>query len=109
MAATADQLLALAGDPYFRQRIRNIVLQQAAVVYAESGATTGHAARVAFALKVLGSPGLADQVADLIATRTNLVASAVTYDFSRRAVVTDATDAAILSQVASDWNMLAGV
>lgn len=107
--ATSDQLIALAADAAFRQRVRNIVLQEAAVVYAESAGTTGHAARVGFALKLIQTPNLADAVADVIATRTNLSVSAVSYDFTRRAVVTDASDAAILSQVATDWNMLAGV
>lgn len=109
MAATTAQLIALAGDASFRLRVRTITLQEAAVVYGELGSTTGHAARVAYALKLLQSPGLADQVADVMATRTNVILSNVTYDFDRRAVVTDASDAAILSQVASDWNMLAGV
>lgn len=109
MAATPDQLLALAQDVYFRQRVRTLVLQEAAVIYAESAGTTGHAARVAFALKLIQSPSLAEQTAEVIATRTNLTASNVSYDFARRAVITDATDAAILSQIATDWNLLAGV
>lgn len=109
MAATLPQLSALADDSLFRQRCRNIILQQAAVVYNEAGGTTGHAARAAFAVKLLQSPTFADQLVQVIVTRTNLVASAVTYDFPSRSVVTDASDAAILSQVASDWSMFSGV
>lgn len=109
MAATVNQLNVLAADSAFRERIRTIVLQQAAAVYLEVGTTPNHATRVAFAVKLLGTPGLADQLVPVIVTRTNLVASSVTYDFDRRAPVTDATDGAILSQVATDWNMLAGV
>lgn len=109
MAATTAQLVALAQDSAFRMRVRTIALQEAAVVYGELGNTTGHAARVAYALKLLMSPSLADQVADVMATRTNLTLSNVSYDFDRRAVVTDASDAAILSQIATDWNMLSGV
>jgi hypothetical protein len=48
-------------------------------------------------------------LAPVVATRTNIVASTVTYDFTLRAVVTDATDAAIRSQINTDWNYLAGV
>jgi hypothetical protein len=107
--ATTAQLTALAGDALFRQRIRNIVLQEAAVVYNEGTGVTNHAGRATFAIKLLQSPGLADQVADVIVTQVNLSSSGITYDFDRRAVVTDATDAAILSQVASAWNMLSGV
>lgn len=107
--ATTDQLTALAQDSAFRQRVRNLVLLEAAVTASEVNTTPNHNGRSAFAFKVLGSPSLADQIADVLCARTNLVASVVTYDFSRRAVVTDATDAAIRSQIASDWNMLSGI
>ena len=107
--ATTAQLTALAGDGFFRQRIRNIVLQQAAVIYNENPATPNHAARATYAIKLLQAPSLADLVADVIVTQVNVSSSTVTYDFERRSVVTGATDAEILSQVASAWNMLAGV
>lgn len=109
MAATTDQLTALAVDSAFRQRIRNLVLLEAAVVATEVNTVPNHNARTAYAFKVIGSPGLADQIADVLCARTNLVGSIVTYDFSRRAVVTDATDASIRSQIATDWNMLSGI
>lgn len=82
---------------------------EAAAVYAESGSTTNHNERVAFAFKVFASPSLADQLADVLVARTNIATSTVTYDFDHRAVVTDATDAAIRSQIATDWNLLAGI
>jgi hypothetical protein len=107
--ATTDQLTALAADGSFRQRVRNLVLLEAAVVAGEVNTTPNHAARTAFAFKVLGSPGLADQIADVICARTNVTGSTVTFDFSKRGVVTDASDAAIRSQIATDWNMLSGV
>lgn len=106
--ATTDQLTALAADNDFRQRVRNLVLLEAAVVANEVNTTPNHTARSAFAFKVIGSPGTADQVADYLCARTNLIASAITYDFARRAVVTDASDAAIRSQLATDWNTLSG-
>src|SRR4051812_49323345 len=109
MAATTDQLTALSVDSAFRQRIRNLVLLEAAVVATEVNTVTQHNARTAFAFKVIGSPGFADSIADVLCARTNLVSSTVTYDFARRAVVTDATDAAIRSQIATDWNMLSGI
>jgi hypothetical protein len=37
------------------------------------------------------------------------VASAVTYNFDAQRVQSDATDAEIRSQIATDWNMFAGV
>jgi hypothetical protein len=107
--ATTDQLTALSSDGYFRQRVRNLVLMEAAVVFAENPATANHATRIAYATKLIQSPGLADQLADVLCSRTNLTGSAVTYDFSKRGVVTDATDAAIRSQIATDWTMLSGI
>jgi hypothetical protein len=109
MAATTAQLIALGNDGAFRQRVRILALQQAAVVYAESGATTGHGIRKTLALSLIQHPELADQLASTLATRTNLVASNVSYDFNAGQIVTDATDAAILSQLATDWDLLAGV
>jgi hypothetical protein len=109
MAATTSQLNALSADALFQSRVRNLLLQEAAVIYAENPATAGHAARVAFAIKLIQTPSLASQLAQVIVTRTNLVASTVTYDFDKGAVLTDATDAAILSQIATDWNLISGV
>lgn len=109
MAATTDQLTALAQDGFFRQRVRNLVLLEAAVVANEVNTTPNHNARTAFAFKLINSPGLADQIADVLCARTNLVNSTVTYDFAKRSVLTDATDAAIRSQIATDWNMLSGI
>lgn len=109
MASTVSQLNALADDTFFRLRCRNIILQEAAVVYNESAGTTGHAARAAYAVKLLQSPTFADQLVQVLVTRTNLVAGNVTYDFNSRAVTTDVSDASILSQVASDWSMFSGV
>ena len=108
MAATTVQLIALGNERGFRERVSALALQQAAVVYVEIG-NVNHATRVAFAIKLLQTPGLAAQLAPVIAQRTNLVASTVTYDFTAAQVQTDASDAAILSQIASDWNMLSGV
>lgn len=109
MAATTDQLTALANDSAFRQRIRNLVLLEAAVVATESNAISGHGTRQTFAFKLINAPGMADQLADVLCARTNLTASTVTYDFAKRAVITDATDAAIRSQIATDWSILSGV
>lgn len=108
MAATTQQQIALGNDNSFRQRIRALMLQVAGTVYNESTGVTGHSLRAAFATKLANSPGMADSLASVIATRTNLAASNVSYDFALQAVVTDASDASIISQIATDWNMLAG-
>lgn len=109
MAATTDQLTSLSGDNSFRTRVRNLVLLEAAVVANEVNTTPSHALRSTYAFKLINNPGLADQVADFLCARTNLLNSTVTYDFARKATVSDASDAAIRSQIATDWNMLASV
>ncbi len=108
MAATTDQLSALGNDSQFQRRIKSLFVQQAAVVYAEDPATPNHAVRVQYAKQILqGAINL--NVAQVLVNRTNLVGSNISYNFADGAIVTDATDAAIASQIATDWNMLAGV
>jgi hypothetical protein len=51
----------------------------------------------------------ASSLAPALAQRTNLVAEDVSYNFTTQSVETTATDAEIRSQIASDWNMFAGV
>lgn len=108
MAITAE-LIALGEDSDFRQRIRALFLLEGGVVYAESGATPNHAARALFASKIAQNPSIADALAPALVQRTNLVASVVTYNFDARRVQTDASDAAIRSQIATDWNYFAAV
>jgi hypothetical protein len=107
--ATTAELIALGNDADFRQRIRALFLLEAGVVYAESGATPNHAARALFASKIAQSPGIADSLAPALVQRTNLVASAVTYNFDAGRVESDATDSEIRSQIATDFNYFAGV
>jgi hypothetical protein len=107
--ATTDELTALAQDGYFRQRVRNLTLLEAAAVCSEVNTTPNHSARMTYAIKLIATPGLADQIADFLCARTNLTGSTVTYDFSRRAPITNASDAAIRSQIATDWNVLSGL
>jgi hypothetical protein len=108
MASTAAQLAALGNDPQFQLRVRSLLVQQAASVYAEAPAQPD--TRRTFAKQVLANPGtIAQNVAAVIANRTNLVAGTVTYDWNNGRPATDVTDAAIQSQIATDWNLLAGL
>ncbi len=110
MAATTDQIIQLGKDSAFRDRIAVLVGQIVAQIYGEDPGTAGHSARVAFAIKVEQTPGYAQNIiAPFIADRTNIVGSNVTFNFADGHVVTDASDAAILSQLATDWNLLAGI
>jgi hypothetical protein len=99
----------LGNDANFRQRVRTLMLLEGGVVYGESGATPNHTARANFASNLAQNPALADTLAPALATRTNIAASNVTYNFDAGRVESDATDAAIRSQIATDWNYLAGV
>lgn len=109
MAATTAQLIALGNDAQFRQRVRTLFLLEAGVVYNENPATTNHTARANFASKLAQSPGTADSLAPALASRTNVAGSNVSYNFDAQRVETDATDASIRSQIATDWNLFAGI
>ncbi len=84
-----------------------IALQYAGVVYGEDPATPNHVIRVNYARSILNGAG--GNISNVVANSTNLVAGIITYDFTDGRIKTDVTDAAISSQIASDWNMLAGV
>lgn len=67
-------------------------------------------ARRAYALQVVANPvGAGASAAVTLANRTNLVAANTSYDFKTQRVITDASDGSLQSQIASDWNLLAGV
>lgn len=109
MASTTDQLMALGRDGQFRERVAALALLEAGAILAEVNTTPNHTARCTYAIGLLSTPGKAQGIADWLCARTNLTSANVTYDFSKRAIVTDATDAAIRSQINSDWNVLAGL
>lgn len=107
--ATTAELIALGNDGSFRQRIRALFLLEAGVVYAESAGTANHGARALFASNLAKNPSIADALAPALVQRTNLVGSTVTYNFDAQRIESNATDAAIRSQIATDWNYFAGV
>jgi hypothetical protein len=66
--------------------------------------------RAIFARQVLqDSVREAVRVAPILVTRTNLMAFTTSYDFPSGKIVTAAGDPDIASQVATDWNIYAGV
>jgi len=107
--ATTAQLSALGSDASWRLRIKGLMFQIAAQVYSEDPGTTSHTARVNFAYKVVSTPGLPESYAAWFTTRTNVTGTNITYNFADGQIGSDATDAALLSQIATDWNFLAGV
>lgn len=110
MAATPYQQSALAADANFLKRLSPLLLAEAGVVAAEAGTVPGHATRNQLAQRIINSPtAMAANLAPAICSMTNLSGSTVTYDFTVGATITDASDAAIRSQIATGWNILAGV
>ncbi len=109
MASTTAQSICLGKDNAFRERVRALFQLEAGAIYNENPATANHAARALFASKIMTGQVDASSLAPALAQRTNLVAEDVSYNFETQSVETTATDAEIRSQIASDWNMFAGV
>lgn len=69
-----------------------------------------HTGRRTFAQNILTAPAsVAASVALAITNATNLTGANTTFDFENGITTTDATDAAIRSQIQSLWNALAGI
>lgn len=101
---------AIANDGRFRLRLRGALATVANQVLNENVNITGHPARAAYARQVVTAiDQYVNALAPILVMRTNLVVGVTTsYDFNQGGVVTDATDAAIESQLNTDWNNLAG-
>lgn len=111
MANDAYTQQALAQEPQFHARVRAALAVVAFQVIAEGRDTPTEVLRYDYATNMV-LPNLAlvaQQISPWLVERTNLLAATTSYDFASRAVVTAATDAAIESQISSDWNVLAGV
>lgn len=110
MANTARTQMALAASPHFQSRIEAALLKIAFQVIDEDPNTPNHAQRVAFAQLVRINPGgYAATLAPSLAMRTNVFAFATSYDFEIGSVVTASGDPDIESQMATDWDLMAGV
>ena len=99
--------MTLSRDAIFLQRLQYILLMEARTVKAEPLTTPYHAQRSSYATSVLNNATMAaQQAAGTIVGGPNLIG---TVDITDNGVTTSATDGAILSQVATYWNVLAGV
>jgi len=99
--------MQLSQDRIFLQRLQYLMLQQARTVKAEPQTTPFHAQRTQYATNVLSNSMMAtQQAAGTVVGGPNLIG---TVDITDNGIVTTATDAAILSQVATYWDTLAGV
>lgn len=102
---------ALADDPRFRKRVKAALGKIAWQVLTEDPGTTGHNARAAYARLVLGSLDLyTGNIVGSLVMRTNVFnfTTSVSLDQGTPVVSTASGDADLESQLATDWNNLAG-
>lgn len=103
---------ALANDPTFRQRLKASLIRIAWQVLGE-GAITDHATRKVYATAVIANPdGVVNTLVGSFVFRTNVNATTTSLAFDGRGgvlVQSAVTDAAMDSQLATDWSALAGV
>lgn len=98
--------MGLAQSTQFRTRLVYVLLQEARVVKAEPLATACHYQRSTYANGVLANaPQAAADAAPLVVGGVNLIGTVVANP-AAALVDSSATDAAILSQVATFWNVL---
>lgn len=103
---STDQMV-LASSPVFLARIAYLAAQQARVVLSEAGIGGTHAKRAIYAgLVIANITSFAAVIAVTIVGGVNVIGTltgtGLTADSS-------ATDAALLSQIATFWNALAGI
>ena len=100
----------LAADQNFLKRLSSLLLQEAGVVAIEPNDTPFHSQRRQLAQQIISGPSnMAASLAPTICNATNLVAAETTYNFEAGATETSASDAEIRSQIATLWNVMAGV
>ena len=104
---------ALANDPTFKQRLKASLSRIAWQVLTESSGTDDHPTRKIYANQVLANPdGIVNSLAGSFVFRSNVFSTTTSLAFDGRggSVVQSAvTDAAMDSQLATDWSQLAGV
>lgn len=110
MPTTPRSQMTLAADPNFLKRFSGLLLSEAQVVAAEPDTTEHHTERRQLAQAIITNPtGMAASLAPTICNATNIVAATTSYNFEAGAVETSASDAEIRSQIATLWNVMAGV
>ncbi len=110
MPNTGIQQQRLAQAEHFRQRVKSALGSVAFQVIGAGQNTPADVQRYNFARTVMQSlDAYATSTVSWLVERPNLLAANTSYDYDIPSVVTDATDAAIESQLSSDWNTMAGV
>ncbi len=107
---TALQAASLAVSDTFLQRLAILLDAEAMVVLRESSTVANHSDRAFLALSILQNPrGVATYLAKEITFDTNLIGAGFSVDGSGNPVDSLATDAAIRSQIATNWNVWCGI
>lgn len=115
--------MKLAEQVFFQHRVEYLMLQQARTVLAEPLATAKHAERANYArLIVRGNSDVLLRACRMLVGGTNLIgtvtvtpavldnpATPTVNEATPELVTTSVTDAALLSQIATFWNAMAGV
>ena len=104
---------ALASDLTFRQRLKASLARVAFQILTEPTSTTNHQARKTYALQVVANPDSAvNSLVGIFVFRTNPFGATTSVAFDGRGgtvVQSTVTDAAMDSQLATDWDNLSGV
>src|SRR5262245_29855479 len=109
MSTTPNSQAKLATDPTFLKRLASLLNMEAQVVAGEPDTTPNHGLRRQLAQSIITNPnGMALNLAPTICNATNMIAANTTFDFASDQTLTDATDAAIRSQIATLWNIMSG-
>ena len=102
-------LLRDTGPGGFMERLPYILCDVAKSVLTESAGTVFHTSRAVYAQQVLANPGtLAKTAAPVIIGGINVYTSTA-YDPVTKTATCSATDAALISQVTTLWNAIAGL
>ncbi len=105
-AAQSDVQMRLARQSDFLSRVESRLVVYAKVVKEEGALVANHTARAAYADQVLAnSAAKAIQWAVYLSGSTNVAGTLTNGDDGR--VYTSVTDAALDSQIATDWNLFA--
>lgn len=110
MATTPRSQSKLSSDANFLKRLSSLLLQEAGVVAAEPTDIPNHSQRRLLADRIINNPSvMSSQLSPTICNATNLVAADTSYNFEADCVETSASDGEIRSQIATLWNIMAGV
>lgn len=108
---TAFDLQALANSGFFRQRVKNALGKIAGNIIDPAISPSATAASKSYARQVLGNLDVyVTTLAGWLVTRPNVISTTISATLVKGQVVvdSDAVDAALESQINSDWTLIAG-